>query len=172
MPIVPHPLEVGPGGELGRRFAAAEPLVEAEAGAAHRSIDGDIGASGGWGPGERRRGQRVGQIAKQPEDGGLVLVPRASKCRTPSASWYCWASLSAPRRMLLAAARVGIGVVLSEGERPGVLRPRVVGQAQSQRGQGRAADGVVDPAIELAELGGAVLAEPVGFELGDARECR
>jgi hypothetical protein len=61
--------------------------------------------------------------------------------------------------------RIGIGVVLSPGQRSGVLSLGAVGQAQPQPGKGRPADRVIHAAIELPELGGAVLPEAVGLEL-------
>ena len=77
--------------------------------------------------------------------------------------------------MLLAAAESGLAGYSALGEGAGVLGLRVVGQAQPQRAEGGAADGVVHAGVELAELGRAVLPEPVGLELGErqraARRC-
>ena len=67
---------------------------------------------------------------------------------------------------------VGVGHVLVAGQRAGVLRLRIVREAQPQRAQGGAAHGVVHPGVELAELRGAVLPEAVGLELRDATGCR
>ena len=130
-------------------------------------VDPDVGAVGRAAPDVGRRRQRVLQVAEQPEHRHAVFV--AARVEVPQAEGelVLLDVLVGAAAQVVAGGGIGVRLVLRAGEGARVLRLGVVGQTQAHRRHGRAADHPVPAGVELAELRGAVLAEPIGLELRD-----
>src|SRR6185436_1409769 len=75
LPVVPQPLHIRPGDKSRRRLAGTKAAGGAEPHSAYRPVDGDEGARGRAGVDVRWRGQWVGQVAQEAEQGNVVFVP-------------------------------------------------------------------------------------------------